>query len=66
MSSGSSGIANDCFGGALLKLLRDPKYQSLLKDLTYCSHLLTVIDSAIPGASDALLAAIMTAVVPPA
>jgi hypothetical protein len=65
MSSFSPGVANDCFGAALRKLFDDPKYQAILKDLSRCSHLLTVIDSGAPGASETLLEAILAVVLPP-
>jgi hypothetical protein len=65
MSVAPTGSPNDCFGGALRALLRDPKYQPVLKDLSYISSLLTVIDSRAPGASEALLAAVLAAPAPP-
>jgi hypothetical protein len=64
MSAALPGTASDCFGGALMALFRDPKYQSILKDLSYIANLLTIVDSRSPGSNEAMLTAIITEALP--
>jgi hypothetical protein len=51
--------ANNSFAAALTKLLSDPQYKPIISNLAQISNLLVRIDSEVPGAANALLAAIL-------
>jgi hypothetical protein len=51
--------ANNTFAAALSAIMHDPKYASCLTHLTQISQLIVRIDSEVPGATTALLNAIL-------
>jgi hypothetical protein len=51
--------ANNAFAAALSAIMHDPKYSSCVTLVTQISQLLIRIDSEVPGATDALLRAIL-------
>ena len=52
--------ANNCFAGALKRLMNDKRYESSVPVLAQISQILVKIDSEVPGATDALLHAILS------
>ena len=47
--------ANNCFAGAIRKLMNDPKYESSVSMMAQMSQLLVKMDSQVPGAMDCLM-----------
>ena len=52
--------ANNCFAAAIKRLMNDKKYENSVAVLAQISQLLVKIDSEVPGATDALLNAILS------
>lgn len=51
--------ANNCFAGAIQRLMNDKSYDDIIGTLAQISQILQKIDSQEPGATDALLTAII-------
>ena len=51
--------ATNCFARAIANIMKDEKYKATISYLAQISQLIVKVDSQVPGAADALLAAIL-------